>query len=298
MTPLQKTISYALLTVFTLVFLVPFLWVLMTSIKADADSFTLPPKLFPVLMTSDEFAAAKEAGDLSNLSATYGFVPTLEHYRRALFEFPLFTYLRNTVLIAVLSTLGILVSCSAAGYSFACLRWPDRGWIFAIVIGTMLLPFQITLIPQFILFRWLGWINTPLPLIVPLWFGVPFFIFLLRQFFITLPRELFEAARIDGAGEWRILTTIVMPLSKPALITVGIFAAMNAWNDFFGPLIYLSSEGQKTLALGLYSLTSEYLTEWGLLMAAGVLMILPVVAVFLVAQRYFIEGITMTGLKG
>ncbi len=298
LTPFQKIVSYGLLTVFTLVFLVPFLWVFLTSIKADRDTFTLPPKLFPVAMTVEEYDTAQKAGELSPIVATYGFAPTAEHYRRAFVEFPFLPYLRNTVIIVFGTTIGVLLSCAAGAYAFACLRWPDRGWIFGLVIATMLLPFQVTLIPQFMLFRSLGWVNTSLPLIVPFFFGAPFYLFLLRQFFVTLPRDLFEAARIDGAGELRILTQIVIPLSKPALITVALFAAMMAWNDFFGPLIYLSSENQKTLAVGLQGMVSEYMSEWGLLMAAGTVMIVPIVILFFIAQRYFIEGITMTGMKG
>lgn len=230
--------------------------------------------------------------------ARYGFPITLENYRRTFVEFPFFLYLRNTMVIVVFSTIGTLISCMVAAYAFGCLRWPDRDRVFFIVLATMLLPYQVTLIPMFLLFRELGWVNTLLPLIVPQFFGVPFFIFLLRQFFITLPRDLFEAARIDGAGEVTILWRIVLPLSKPALLTVTIFAAMFAWNDFLGPLIYLSSESKKTLAVGLQSMVSQFGTEWGLLMAAGSVMIIPVLVLFFFAQRYFIEGITLTGMKG
>ncbi len=297
MTPLRKAVGCGLLSAFAFVFLVPFLWIFMTSVKTDADAFTLPPKLFPVAMSVDEYRAAEEAGELGPLARKYGFAPTLEHYRRAFAEFPFLLYLRNTLVIVFGTTIGVLLSCTAGAYAFACLRWPDRGWIFGLVIATMMLPFQIMLIPQFMLFRSFGWIDTALPLVVPFFFGAPFYLFLLRQFFVTLPRELFEAARIDGAGEARILAQIVVPLSKPALITVALFAAMGAWNDFFGPLIYLSSEGQKTLAVGLQGMVNDYLNEWGLLMAAGTVMIVPIVVVFFFAQRYFIEGVSMTGMK-
>jgi multiple sugar transport system permease protein len=280
------------------VFLVPFLWVLLTSVKRDQESIVLPPRVVPVAMSPTTFDAKREAGELSPLVAKYGFPPTGEHYVRAVREFPFLLYMRNTLLIVVLSTIGTVLSCAAGAYAFGCLRWPDRDWIFAVVLGTMLLPSQITIIPQFMLFRSFGWIDTVLPLVVPAFFGVPFTIFLLRQFFVTLPRDLFEAARIDGAGELRILAQIVVPLSKPAMLAAAIFAIMGAWNDFFGPLIYLSSESTKTLAVGLQGMVSENVAQWGLLMACGTMMIAPVVALFFVAQRHFIEGIAATGMKG
>jgi len=293
-----KLLHRGLLVGLATVFLVPFAWVLLTSVKRDKDTFVLPPRLFPVAMTGEQFDAKAKAGELSPIVAKYGFAPTAEHYRRGVREFPFLRYMRNTLLIVVLSTIGTVLSCAAGAYAFGCLRWPDRDWIFAVVLGTMLLPSQIVVIPQFMLFRAFGWIDTPLPLVVPAFFGVPFTIFLLRQFFVTLPRDLFEAARIDGAGELRILAQIVAPLSKPAMLAAAIFAIMGAWNDFFGPLIYLSSESQKTLAVGLQGMVSAFVNEWGLLMACGAMMIAPVVALFFVAQKHFIEGIAATGMKG
>lgn len=311
-TPLEKILVHLALIVLVIIFILPFFWILQTSIKKDRDIFAVPPKFIPLLVidgeqveaapgAEEDLAAAEMAPSQSEEAGfleTYGFAVTFEHYRRAFTEFPFFLYLWNTVVIVVGSTIGTLFSCSLAAYAFACLRWPDRGALFAIVLATMLLPYQVTLIPVFILFRELGWVNTLLPLIVPAFFGAPFFIFLLRQFFIGLPTDLLEAARIDGAGEFKILYDIVLPLSKPALLTVMIFAAMFAWNDFLGPLIYLSSEEKKTLAVGLQSMVSQHGSEWGLLMAAGSVMIIPILVLFFFAQRYFIEGITLTGMKG
>jgi len=288
----------ALMFVLLAVFVLPFFWVLETAFKPDTQIITLPPKWIPVAMSPETYAAREKAGELGPVEARYGFAPTLFHFRRVFAEYPFFRWVWNTLVIVVLSTAGSLISCTMAAYAFARLRWPDRKLIFAILLGTMMLPFQVTLIPLFVLFKHLGWVDTPLPLIVPAYFGAAFFVFLLRQFFATLPGELLEAARIDGAGEWFILTRIVVPLSKPAMLTVAVFSAMWAWNDFLGPLIYLSSEEQKTLALGLQAMVSQYGTEWGMFMAAATVMILPILLLFFFAQRYFIEGIALTGLKG
>lgn len=295
---LQKLIQYVLLYSLACIFIVPFFWILQTSFKSDDQIFAVPPKLIPVRMSAEGYREEAAAGELSAFEATWGYGVTLHNYKRAFTEFPFFRYLLNTTVIVVFSVLGNLLSCAFVGYAFACLRWPDRNALFLLVMATMLLPYQVTLIPVFILFRNLGWVDTLLPLIVPQFMAPPFFVFLLRQFFISIPSEMLEAGRIDGASELRIMSQIVLPLSKPALLTVGIFSAMFAWNDFLGPLIYLNSEKSKTLAVGLQSMVSQYGTEWGLLMAAGVVMIVPVLILFFFAQRYFIEGITLTGTKG
>jgi multiple sugar transport system permease protein len=185
-------------------------------------------------MSPESFEALEKGGELSPFIARYGFPPTLHHFRRVFTEYPFFRWVWNTLVIVVLSTAGTILSCTMAAYAFARLRWPDRRLLFAVLLGTMMLPFQVTLIPLFVLFKHLGWVDTPLPLIVPAFFGAAFFIFLLRQFFATLPEELMEAARIDGAGEWFILTRIVVPLSKPAMLTVAVFSSMWAWKTFSG----------------------------------------------------------------
>ncbi|MFP4058462.1 MAG: carbohydrate ABC transporter permease [Candidatus Brocadiia bacterium] len=254
------------------VFLGPFFWLVSTSFKSDEAMFRMPPQWVPSPVV-------------------------LEHYQRAFTEFPMLRYLGNTMVIVVCSTLGTLVSCSMAAYAFSRLRWPDRGLFFGLLLATMMLPAQVTMVPVYILFSKLGWVDTFLPLIVPAFFANAFFVFLLRQFFLTIPEELLEAARLDGASEWRVFWQIVLPLSKPALLTVLIFASLRAWNDFMGPLIYLSSEHNRTLALGLAHLRGVQGTEWGLLMAAAMLMVLPALVLFFVAQRFFIEGITLTGTK-
>jgi ABC-type glycerol-3-phosphate transport system permease component len=255
-----------------LVFLGPFFWLLSTSFKTDKEMFKMPPQWIPD-------------------PATVG------HYVDALVNFPALRYTGNTLVIVLFSTIGTLLSCSMAAYAFSRLRWPDRGFIFGLLMATMMIPGQVTMIPVFIMFSHLKWVDTFLPLIVPAFFGNAFFIFLLRQFFLTIPEDLIEAARLDGASEWRVFWTIVMPLSKPALVTVLIFAVLRDWNDFMGPLIYLTSEEHRTLALGLAHLRGVQSTEWGLLMAASVLMVLPALALFFAAQRFFIEGIALTGTK-
>ena len=256
------------------VFLGPFFWLVSTSLKTEKAMFRMPPQWVPDRQTF-----------------------TLEHYDHAITEFPALRYAANTMVIVVFSAIGTLLSCSMAAYAFSRLRWPDRAVIFGLLLATMMIPGQVTMIPVYVLFSKLRWVDTFLPLIVPAFFGNAFFVFLLRQFFLTIPEELLEAARLDGAGEWRVFWQVVLPLSKPALLTVMIFTVLRAWNDFMGPLIYLTSENKRTLALGLAHLRGVQGTEWGLLMAAGMLMVLPAVLLFFVAQRFFIEGIALTGTK-
>jgi multiple sugar transport system permease protein len=253
-------------------FLGPFFWLVGTSLKTNQAMFRMPPQWIPDPVT-------------------------LEHYVDAFVTFPALRYTGNTLVIVAFSAVGTLLSCSMAAYAFSRLRWPDRGFLFGLLLATMMIPGQVTMIPVFVMFSKLHWVDTFLPLIVPAFFGNAFFIFLLRQFFLTIPEELLEAARLDGAGEWRVFWTIVMPLSKPALLTVLIFTVLRDWNDFMGPLIYLTSEDHRTLALGLAHLRGVQTTEWGLLMAASLLMVLPALALFFVAQRFFIEGIALTGTK-
>jgi multiple sugar transport system permease protein len=254
------------------VFLGPIYWMLSTSFKTDKMMFKLPPQWVPD-------------------------PPTLEHYQQALTQYPAVRYMGNTLFIVCLSTLGTLISCSLAAYAFSRLRWPDRKLVFGLLLATMMIPGQVTMIPVYVMFAKLHWVDTFLPLTVPAFFGNAFFIFLLRQFFLTIPEDLLEAARLDGAGELRVFWQIVLPLSKPALITVLIFSVLRAWNDFMGPLIYLTSEENRTIALWLAHLRGVQGTEWGVLMAASMVMVLPAVILFFVAQRFIIEGIALTGTK-
>jgi ABC-type glycerol-3-phosphate transport system permease component len=223
---------------------------------------------------------------------------TFENYPQALFRLlPFGLYVKNTVIIATLVIVGDLLSCSLVAYGFARFRFPGRDILFGVLLATLLMPFVVRLVPLFILFQKLGWINTFLPLVVPSFFGTPLFIFLMRQFFLTIPPELVDAARIDGAGELSIWWRIMLPLSKPVLAAVAIFSFQNTWNDFLGPLVFLQKADVKTIILGLYSLMGMQ-TEWQLVMAAVVAAVLPLIIGFFAFQRFFVQGITVSGLKG
>ena len=192
----------------------------------------------------------------------------------------------------------MLISCSLVAYGLARINWRGRTALFYVIIATMMLPFQVTMVPLFVVFARLGWVDTFLPLFVPAFFGNAFFIFLLRQFFLTIPPELTDAARVDGCSEFGIYWRVVLPLAKPALATVGLFAFMNTWNDYVGPLIYLSDTSKYTLSLGLATFSSQYGSYPGMLLAVTAVMTIPIIILFFVTQRTFIQGITLTGIKG
>jgi multiple sugar transport system permease protein len=254
-------------------FFLPFYWLVITSLKSDAEVFAMPPVFFPKQLLWGNFT-------------------------RAVTYIPFATYLSNTLVICVLGVAGQVISSSLVAYSFARLHWPGRDALFLVLLATMMLPAQVTMIPVFTIFRALGWVDTFKPLVVPSFLGSAFFIFMLRQFFMTIPFELSDAARIDGCSEWEIYRRIVMPLSRPALATVGLFTFIHAWNDFLGPLLYLNDEAKATLSLGLQQFVGQHGTEWSLLMAASTLMTIPIIVLFFFAQRTFIQGITLTGIKG
>lgn len=273
-TSIRSFLSYLLLLSVSVVLIMPFVWIISTSLKGNESIFAIPPKWIPETLH-------------------------WENYAKVFVQMPFFTYMKNSVFISVMVIIGTLLSSSLVAYAFACLKWPGRDGLFIFVLGTMMLPMQVTMIPVFVLFKQFGWLNTFKPLIVPAFFGGGAFnIFLLRQFFLTIPKELFEAARIDGCSEWRIYWNIVLPLAKPALATVAILTFMMSWNDFLGPLIYLSDKLKGTLALGLAMFVGQYQTEWGVLMAASVLVMIPVIFLFFLFQKYFIRGFMMSGIKG
>ncbi len=206
---------------------------------------------------------------------------------------------QNSLFVTVFVVAGTVVTGSICAYSFARIRWKGRGLLFSLIISSMMLPPAVTLIPLFLQWNALKLTNSFVPLIAPAWFGGgAYYIFLLRQFYMGIPRELDESARIDGAGHFTIYSRIILPLTKPAMIVVGLFAFMNCWNDFLHPLVYLNDTNQYTVALGLQLFIGSYRTDWHLLMAAACVAILPVIAVFLIGQRYFIEGITLTESRG
>ncbi len=268
-----RLIIHLILAILAVTWLIPFAWLVVCSLKVDKQLFTWPPVWIPNPVDWRNYVEAVQA-------------------------IPFFLYLRNTVLVALLSCVGSLVSCPPTAYSFSRLQWPGRNLLFVITLGTMMIPYQVIMIPLFMIFNKLGWLNTWLPLIVPEFFGGAFFIFLLRQFFFTIPNELSDAARIDGAGELLIFMRIILPLTKPALAVIVLFQTLWKWTDFIGPLIYLSNEQLYTISLGLQQYVTRYTTTWTSWLAASTLVTLPVIILFLFTQQYFIEGITFTGLKG
>jgi ABC-type glycerol-3-phosphate transport system permease component len=207
------------------------------------------------------------------------------------------SYMGKSVLLVALNVVGQMLACSMAAFALSRIQWPGRELCFGIILMTMMLPGVVVMIPQFLIFRWLGWYGTLLPLWVPAFTGAPFFIFMLRQFMLTVPKDLEEAARIDGCSWFGIYWRVMLPLMRPALCAVAIFTFMGTWNDFMGPLLYLNDKRSYPLSVGLFGFRAEHLGEFNMLMAASMLMTVPAMALFFLAQRYFIEGITLSGLK-
>ncbi|HVC82705.1 MAG TPA: carbohydrate ABC transporter permease [Chloroflexota bacterium] len=268
---------HLILIAFGILFGFPMLWMLSSSLKPSQALFQYPPQILPWPITFD-------------------------NYTQLFQYFPVGRFFLNSLIITTLNVTGTLVSCSMAAYSFSRLHWPGRNMVFALTLATIFLPTQVTLVPLYLIFRSFGWVDTWYPLWVPAWFGVAFYIFLLRQFFLSLPTEIEDAAKVDGAGYLRIFLSIELPLMRPALITVALFSFMSTWNDFVTPLIYIHSTDKMPLALGLQFInsTGAYVGQsfWGMLMAGAVCATLPMVILFLFLQRYFVRGIVMTGLKG
>lgn len=270
----HRFVIYLILIAGSVAMIFPFAWLIRSSLMSTAQIFTFPPEWIP------------RPFEWSN-------------YSDALTVVPFFRYFLNTMLIEVTVVSGVVITSAMAGYSFARLKWPGRNLMFGLLLSTLMLPYAVTLIPTFVLWKSLGAINTYWPLIVPAWFGGGAFnIFLLRQFFSTIPKDLDEAAYMDGASPLTVLWKIMLPLSKPALIVILIFTFIGTWNDFLGPLIYLSDSNKFTLALGLASFKGMYNAQWGYLMAASTAIVAPIIVLFFIGQRYFIEGITLTGIKG
>ncbi len=270
----SRVLHYVVLIFLAFVFILPFLWIFSTSLKGYENIFSLPLKWIPDTIH-------------------------WENYVKVFQAMPFLAYLKNSIFVTGLAILGTVLSASVVAYSFAILRWPGRDKLFIVVIATMMLPAQVTMIPLFVIFKEFGWLNTFKPLIIPAFFGGGAFnIFLLRQFFLTIPRDLFDAARIDGCSEFRIYWNIVLPLAKPAMATVAVMSFMLYWNDFLGPLIYLSDKLKSTLALGVVMFVGQHQSEWALLMVSTILMMLPIIIIFFLFQRYFIRGFMMSGIKG
>lgn len=256
-----------------LFFVIPLIFMVSTSLKATRQIAQFPPQLIPDpviwLNYPDVFLYA-----------------------------PMHRYFFNTLIIVIPTIVGAVFTSSLAAYAFARLRAPGKNFIFMILLSTMMLPSAVTLVPTYILFAKLGWVGGFKPLVVPALAGSAFFVFLMRQFFMTIPRELEDAALMDGCSRLRIYFSIILPLAKPVLATVTIFAFMGSWNEFFRPLIYLGNQDQYTLSLGLRVFVEAHRAEWGMMMAASTMMVLPVILIFFLAQQHFVQGITLTGIKG
>lgn len=274
--PLTRIATYGALLAVAALFILPLVWMFCLSLKPDTEVMQHPPTFLPQHPTV----------------SAYGEVARSE-------SFDYLLYARNTLIIAGLSLVGMVLASAIAAYGFARIEFRGRNVLFAVCLATMMIPFPVIMVPQYILFEKLGWIGTFRPLWVPAWFGAAFNVFLLRQFFMGIPKELEESAKLDGCSTWGCFWRIILPLSKPALAVVALFHILAVWNDLIGPLIYLSHQEQFTLALGLQFLQARAGdTPWNQMMAAAALIIVPVLLLFLLAQRTFIRGITTTGIKG
>lgn len=274
--PLALAATYAALIAVSAAFVIPLIWMICVSLKPDAEVMAYPPTFFPNSLTLQPYrdVAASES-----------------------FNFSL--YARNTLIITLLSLVGMVLSSAIAAYGFARIDFPGRGLMFALCLATMMIPFPVIMVPTYMLFKAFGWIGTFKPLWVPAFFGSAFNIFLLRQFFMGIPRELEESAMLDGCSRWGCFWRVILPLARPALAVVALFHVLAVWNDLVGPLVFLSHQEQFTLALGLQFLQSKPGdTPWNQLLAASTMICLPVLILFLLAQETFIRGITTTGLKG
>jgi multiple sugar transport system permease protein len=266
---------HALLMAVSIIFLFPFYWMVTAALKSKDQLFAVPPQWIPNPVHWENFLAALDYPG-----------------------FPYFRLLWNSIFYSGMVTVGTVISCAAVGYGFARLKFPGRDLLFAITLATLMVPPIVTYIPTYILFAKLELTGSYAPLILPKFLGDAFFIFMIRQFFMGVPWELSDAARIDGAGEFRIFWEIMLPLVRPALIVVAVFSLLYTWHDFFGPLIYLQDRNMYPLTLGLFAFQGQRTLEWPLIMAGATLTTLPMVIVFMFTQRYFIRGIATTGLKG
>ncbi len=270
---ISRTLVHIALILLGTFFLLPFFWMLTTALKEEAQVLRIPPVWIPDPFKWSNFKTATE-------------------------YVPFFQYMGNSTFVAILDVIGTVVVCPLVAYGLSRLEWKGRDALFFITIAVMMIPTEVTMVPTFILWSKLNLVGTYVPLFIQSFFGRPFMIFLLRQFFMNLPHDLEDAARIDGASEIRIYAQVILPLVVPGILTVGLFRFMNSWNDFIGPLLYLSKDNMYTLPIGLQMFSTQYKTEWSLLMAASILTTLPVVLVYFFVQKRFIEGITFSGIKG
>jgi ABC-type glycerol-3-phosphate transport system permease component len=271
---LQRMIIYALLLLGGFIMVIPFFWLLSSSLKAPSKIYILPPQWIPNPLQ-------------------------WQNYPTAVTSIPYWTYALNTLTITVGAMLGTIITSSMSGFAYGRLRWPGRDFLFTCMLSTLMLPNVVLMIPTYILYKYLGWLDSFLPLTVPYWFGGGAFnIFLMRQFMMTIPKDLDDAARVDGANAFTIFTRLLLPLCRPALAIIAIFSFIYHWNDFMGPLIYLTNPDLRTLSLGLNYFKDMFRVKTELIMAGSTIMITPIILLFLLAQRYFVQGIALTGLKG
>lgn len=266
-------ITFAVLSVGAIMYLIPFFWMLSTSLKTQDQVYDYPIKWFPNPIEWSNYKAIFE-------------------------EAPFLRYTINTIILTVVGVAGSVIGSAAAAYGFARFRFRAREPLFMLMLATMMVPIWVTVVPSYIMFAKFGWIDTYLPILVPAFFAAPFNTFLLRQFFLGIPLELDEAAKIDGAGSIRILFTIILPLAKPALMIVGLFAFLAYWNDFLGPLIFLQTQSKYPLSLGISNFVSAQSQNFPYMMAAAMFSMVPCLALFAVAQKWFIQGVVITGVKG
>ncbi len=269
---MSKILFAVLIAVLAIIFLLPFVVMFTTSFKTMEDAFMVPVRIWP-----REF--------------------TVENYRKAINKIPYFSYMGNTAYITLLSLLGEMLVVPMVAYSLAKIRWKGAGLISGLLMGTMMLPFTVTMIPLYRTWHALGLTGTYVPLIAPHFVGNAYYIIIMRQFMKGLPNSLFEAATLDGASEFQMYLRIALPLCKPALTTVGIYTFLSAWSDYLAPLIYINKKDKMTLSLGLQQFLNEYTIDWTQLMAAAVIFVLPILGLFLIFQRNFVEGIATAGLK-
>ncbi len=320
--------AHLVLILASALFIAPFAWMLSTSLKHESSIFPKPgkpPQWIPTteildaqgrrmvtydgkqgveMSKDDEGRSVLEVGGETihansedfEIQQRVGF--HWRNYVDAFKKMDFFNNLRNTLFICVSCVLGTVLSCSLVAYSFARIPWKGRDVVFVMVLATMMLPYQVTLIPLFVVYRKLGWVGTFKPLVIWAYFGVPFYIFLLRQFFMGIPQDLSAAARIDGCNEFGIFWRIILPLSKPALATTALFTFLFEWGDFLYPLVYLQDDRQYTLAVALQQFQSQHESMWGPLMAMSTVITIPIIVIFFLTQKTFIQGITLTGIKG
>lgn len=270
---LSKTVIYILLILLSVIFIIPFVWLVSSSLKTNADIFVTPPKWIPD-------------------------PPIWKNYPDVIHAVPFWNFVLNSLKIGGFVLIGHVFSSALVAYGFARLNAPGKNILFLLLLATMMLPGQVTMIPMYVMFSKVGWVNTHLPLIVPAFAGSAFYIFLMRQFFAGIPVSLDEAAKIDGASHFKIFWKIILPMSKPVLITVALFSFVGSWNDFMGPLIYLNSVEKFTMGIGLNMFKGQFTQNWNYTMAFNVMMILPILLIFFFAQKKFIQGIVITGVKG